>query len=56
MWFPFKKKQRFLALVISDSWAVHQHIKMISEAWHDSEDWSNDDEKSTLPSQELIKK
>ncbi len=31
--------------------AANQHIRMISEGSCDTEDWSNDAENSTLPSQ-----
>ncbi len=34
------------------SWAVNQHIRMISEESCDTDDWSNDAENSALPSQE----
>ncbi len=34
------------------TWAVNQHIKMISEGSCDTEDWSNDAENSALASQE----
>ncbi len=37
-------KQLFSALMILISWAVNQHIRMISEGSCDTEDWSNDDE------------
>ncbi len=33
-------------------WAPNYHIKMISEGSCDTEDWSNDVEKSALTSQE----
>ncbi len=33
------------------SWALNQHIRMISEGSYDTEDWSNDAENSALQSQ-----
>jgi len=30
--------------------AANQHIRMIPEGSHDTEDWSNDEESSALPS------
>ncbi len=58
--YSFKKniREQKQAIFIADnnnvSWAVNQHIKMISEGSCDTEDWINDAENSALPSQELI--
>jgi len=41
-----------LIIIINVSWAVNQHIRMISEGSCDIEDWSNDSENSALPSKE----
>ncbi len=41
-----------LALIRIISWTLNQCILMISEGSRDTEDWSNDAEKSALPLQE----
>ncbi len=53
-----KKKKNFFSqfpqtywaaqLLLTFSWAPNQHIRMISEGSHDTEDWSNDAENSAL--------
>ncbi len=40
--------QLFSTLIKSVSWAVNQHISMISEGSCDTEDWSNDAENTAL--------
>ncbi len=37
-----------LVIMRNVSWAENQHIRVISEALHDTEDWSNDAENSAL--------
>ncbi len=39
-------KQISTTLIRNDSWALNQHIRMISERSRDTEDWSNDAENS----------
>jgi len=39
-------KKKTLIIIINVSWAANQHIQMISEGSHDTEDWSNDAENS----------
>ncbi len=41
----------FIFIMINVSWAANQHIRMISEESCDTEDLSNDAEKSALTSQ-----
>ncbi len=44
----------FLPLIIRNaSWAAN-HVRMISEGSHDTENWSNDAENSALPSQQYL--
>ncbi len=40
--------------MINVSWAANQHIRMISEESRDTEDWSNDAEKSALQHWNII--
>ncbi len=37
---------QLISTLINVSWAANQHIRMISEGSCDTEDWSNDAEKS----------
>ncbi len=42
------KKDISTIIIKNVSWAANQYIRMISEGWCDTEDWSNDYENSAL--------